>query len=157
MYVLLWGWSSQAPNNDCHCRLLAVSPDVAEFLEVVTLWDQSEIYTTLPWLQYGKGLSVWYISCDLDILGKVMRKRERFTVDVPSAGDRRVADICLTLLTSAPRSTSPFSAASGYIALARTAQKIPLPTVLLLRPRDWCESLTGVSHCLAVDVCIVIP
>jgi hypothetical protein len=36
-----------------------------------------------------------------------MRKRGKFTVDVPSAGDRRVADICLALIMSKPRSTNP--------------------------------------------------
>jgi hypothetical protein len=44
---------------------------------------------------------------DFDILGKVMRKRGRYAVDVPSAGDQQVGDICLTLITSKPASTNP--------------------------------------------------
>jgi hypothetical protein len=35
----------------------------------------------------------------LDVLGKVTGKRVMFTVVVPSAFDRQVADICLMLVT----------------------------------------------------------
>jgi hypothetical protein len=48
------------------------------------------------------------ISCDFDVLGTVMWKAGRFTVDIPSAGDRRVADICLALKKSKPRPTNKF-------------------------------------------------
>jgi hypothetical protein len=40
------------------------------------------------------------ISWDFYVLCKVTRKRGKFTVDVPSAGDRMAVDICLTLVTS---------------------------------------------------------
>jgi hypothetical protein len=45
----------------------------------------------------------------------VMRKRGRITVDVHSAGDRLAADICLTLITSNPRSTSPSEMSSARV------------------------------------------
>jgi hypothetical protein len=46
------------------------------------------------------------ISWDFVVLGKVIRKRGRFMFVDPSEGDRRVDVICLTLITSNPR-TSP--------------------------------------------------
>jgi hypothetical protein len=46
------------------------------------------------------------ISWDFDILGKVRRKRGKFTVDDPSADDRRTDDICLTLITPKPMPTN---------------------------------------------------
>jgi hypothetical protein len=56
-------------------------------------------------------IAVWLVSLniswDFDNLGMVMRKRGSLVVDVPSAGDQQVADICLTLVTSKPRSTNP--------------------------------------------------
>jgi hypothetical protein len=55
------------------------------------------------------------ISWDFDVLGKIMRKRERFTVDVPSAVDRRVAGICLMLITSKPRSSIPSEMSSAGV------------------------------------------
>jgi hypothetical protein len=47
------------------------------------------------------------ISWDFAVLGKVIRKRGRFMFVDPSEGDRKVALICLTLITSNPRLTSP--------------------------------------------------
>jgi hypothetical protein len=41
------------------------------------------------------------------VLGKVIRKRGKFMVVDPSEGDRRVAVICLTLIISNTRLTSP--------------------------------------------------
>jgi hypothetical protein len=38
-------------------------------------------------------------SWDFAFLGKVIKKRGRFTVVYPSDGDRRVAVVCLTLIT----------------------------------------------------------
>jgi hypothetical protein len=58
-------------------------------------------------------IAIWQrlVSSDIcwnfDVLGKVMRKRGRFTVVVPSAEEPRLADICLTLITSKPRPTNP--------------------------------------------------
>jgi hypothetical protein len=46
------------------------------------------------------------ISCDFVVPGKLIRKRGRFMVVDPSEGVRRVAVICLTLITSNPRLTS---------------------------------------------------
>jgi hypothetical protein len=46
------------------------------------------------------------ISLEFAVHGKVIRKRGRFMVVEPSEGDRRVAVICLTLITSNPRLTS---------------------------------------------------
>jgi hypothetical protein len=43
------------------------------------------------------------ISWDFDVLGKVIGKRGMFAVVVSSAGDRRVVDMFLTLITSKPR------------------------------------------------------
>jgi hypothetical protein len=45
------------------------------------------------------------ISRVFDILGRVMKKIVRFTVDVLFAGDWLVADICMTLITPKPRPT----------------------------------------------------
>jgi hypothetical protein len=59
------------------------------------------------------------ISWGFDIPGKVMRKRGRFAVDVPFAGDQRVADICLTLITSKPASTNPFEMSSAGVVNGR--------------------------------------
>jgi hypothetical protein len=58
------------------------------------------------------GLNIFW---DLDVLGKVMRKRGRFGVDVPPSGDRRVAGICSTPITSKPRPTNPSEMSSVYI------------------------------------------
>jgi hypothetical protein len=44
---------------------------------------------------------------DFVVLGKVIKNMERFMDVDPSEGDRRVAVICLTLITSNPRLTSP--------------------------------------------------
>jgi hypothetical protein len=55
------------------------------------------------------------ISWDFDFLGKVIRKRGKFTVDIPSVGDRRVIDICLTLITSNPRFTNPSQMSSAGV------------------------------------------
>jgi hypothetical protein len=59
------------------------------------------------------------ISWDFDVLGKVKRKREVFTVVVPSAGDRRVVDICLTLLTSKEKFTNPSEMSSAEAETGR--------------------------------------
>jgi hypothetical protein len=56
------------------------------------------------WQRLGR----WNISCDLAVLGKVMRDRRRFlVVDVSLGDDRRVVVICLTLRTSKPRFIRP--------------------------------------------------
>jgi hypothetical protein len=47
------------------------------------------------------------ISWDFAVLGRVIRNKARFLVAVPSEGDRRNVVICLTLITSNPRVTSP--------------------------------------------------
>jgi hypothetical protein len=55
------------------------------------------------------------ISWDSDVLGKVIRKRGMFTVVVPSAGDRRVVDICLTQIIYKPRFTNPSEMSSAGV------------------------------------------
>jgi hypothetical protein len=47
------------------------------------------------------------IAWDFDFLRKVITKKGIFTVVVPSAGDRRVVNIYLTLITSKARFTNP--------------------------------------------------
>jgi hypothetical protein len=47
------------------------------------------------------------ISWDFAVLGRVIRYKGRFRDDVPLEGDRREVVICLTLITSNPRVTSP--------------------------------------------------
>jgi hypothetical protein len=47
------------------------------------------------------------ISWDFVVFDKVIRERGRFMFVDPSEGDRLVAVICLTLITSNPRLTSP--------------------------------------------------
>jgi hypothetical protein len=54
-------------------------------------------------------------SSDFAALGNVMRNRGMFTAVDPSEGDRRVAVICLTLLTSKPRLTSPSDMSSAGV------------------------------------------
>jgi hypothetical protein len=67
------------------------------------------------WALYASTLiAVWlklvslYISCDFVFIDEVIRKRGRFTVVVPSEGDRRVVNLCLTLITSKLVFTNPF-------------------------------------------------
>jgi hypothetical protein len=55
------------------------------------------------------------ISWDFDVLDKVTRKRGRFVVLDFSGGDRRVAVICLTLITSKPRLTSQSQISSAGV------------------------------------------
>jgi hypothetical protein len=47
------------------------------------------------------------MSCDLALLGRVIRNKGRFLVLVSLEGDLRVVVICLTLTTSNPRFSSP--------------------------------------------------
>jgi hypothetical protein len=55
------------------------------------------------WLRLGSQK----ILGDFAVHGKAIRKRGRFMVFDPSGGDPWVAVICLTLITSEPRLTSP--------------------------------------------------
>jgi hypothetical protein len=59
------------------------------------------------------------ISWDSGVLGEVIRKRGRFTVDVPSGDDQQVADICLALITSKPRFTNPSEMSSAGVLSGR--------------------------------------
>jgi hypothetical protein len=59
------------------------------------------------------------ISCDFSDLGRVMRKRGRFEDFGLSGADRRVAVICLTLITSKPRFTSPSDMSSAGVLMGR--------------------------------------
>jgi hypothetical protein len=84
-----------APTPRTRGRLLAVTPDMTELLAVVAL---REIAILLRLVSLN-------ISWDFDVLDKVIRKRGMFTV--APARDRRVVDICLTLITSKPMITNP--------------------------------------------------
>jgi hypothetical protein len=59
------------------------------------------------------------ISWDFVILGKVIRKRGRFMVVDPSEGDRQVAVICSTLITSNTRLNSPSDISSAGMLCGR--------------------------------------
>jgi hypothetical protein len=59
------------------------------------------------------------ISWHFDILGNVIKKRGMFTVVLPSAGDQWVADICLMLIMSVPRFTSPPEMSSAGVMNGR--------------------------------------
>jgi hypothetical protein len=102
-------------------RLLAVSPDMADSLAVVTLRETILGFVS-PYLS-----AIWQrlvslnTSLDFDVLGKVIRKNERFIMDVPSAGDRRVLDICLTLIKSKQRFTNPFELSSAGVVKGNCA------------------------------------
>jgi hypothetical protein len=88
-------------------RLLAVRPDGVELLAVVTLRETSlGLVSLFPDCNIVTARQCEYLM-DFDALGKVIRNRGIFTVVVPSAGGRRVVDICLTLIISKPRFTNP--------------------------------------------------
>jgi hypothetical protein len=55
----------------------------------------------------------WNIFWEFDILVKIMKKKGRSTVNILPSGDRWVADISLTLITSKPRSTNPSQMSSA--------------------------------------------
>jgi hypothetical protein len=76
-------------------RVLAGSPDMAEFLAVVAMRE-----TSLGFIRPYPDCKM-NISWDFDVLGKVVMKKRMFSVVVPSAGDRRVVDICLTQIIKA--------------------------------------------------------
>jgi hypothetical protein len=65
-------------------------------------------------------LAVEKNSGEFAVLVKVIRKRVGgFMVVDPSEGDRRVAVICLTLITSNPRLTSPSDTSSAGVLCGR--------------------------------------
>jgi hypothetical protein len=59
------------------------------------------------------------ISCDFPDLGRVRRKRGMFVDRGSSGDDRRVVVICLTLMTSKPRLTSPSDTSSAWVLMGR--------------------------------------
>jgi hypothetical protein len=59
------------------------------------------------------------ISCDFSDLGRVMRKRGMFVDRGSSVDDQLVVVICLTLMTSKPRFTSPSDMSSGGVLMGR--------------------------------------
>jgi hypothetical protein len=84
---------------------------MAELLAVVTLSETSLGSVRLyPVYSTAKVRQSEYLA---GFLGKVSRKRGVFTVVVLSVGDRRVAEICLMLIISKPRFTSPSEIFSG--------------------------------------------
>jgi hypothetical protein len=102
-----------APTPHTKGRLLAVSPDMAELLTVVTLRESSLGFVRIcPDRSMAKAHQFEY-SWDVGALGEVIRKRGMFTVVVPSAGDQRLVDICLTPITSRPTFTNPSQMSAG--------------------------------------------
>jgi hypothetical protein len=81
-----------APAPQAAGRLLAVCPDMAELLAVMALRK-----TILSSICLGI----------LPSSARLLGKGGRFMVSDPSGDDRRVPVICLTLITSKPRLTSP--------------------------------------------------
>jgi hypothetical protein len=65
-------------------------------------WD---LYAS-TFMEMWQRLDSLKICGDFSVLGRVTRNRGKFTILDPS-GDRQVDVICLTLMTSNPRSTSP--------------------------------------------------
>jgi hypothetical protein len=59
------------------------------------------------------------ISCDFAILGKVMRKKDKLMVVVPSADDQSLVVICLTAVMSKPRLFSPSNMVSAGVLCGR--------------------------------------
>jgi hypothetical protein len=70
-------------------------------------------------LQYGKRLVSLNIPWDFNVLGKAIRKRGMITVVLLSASDRRVIDVCLTLITSKPKFTNPSEMSSARVDTGR--------------------------------------
>jgi hypothetical protein len=67
------------------------------------------------WQRLGSLKIPW----DFAVLGKVMRNRGMFMVVVPSGGEWQMAVICLTLITSKPRLTSPSDVSSAGVLRGR--------------------------------------
>jgi hypothetical protein len=97
------------------------SLDMAEFLAVVTLRETSLGFVRLYLDSNVAKASIWKISCDLGVLGKVIRNvgGGGVTLVGPSVDDRRVVVICLTLMTSKPRFTNPSEMSSARVLSGR--------------------------------------
>jgi hypothetical protein len=102
-----------APAPQTTGRLLTVCPNVAELLAVVALRKAVLSPVCLHPDCYVARAVKRKISRDFDVLAKVMRNRGRFLDRVPSDGDRRAGDICLTLMMSKPRSIRQRCPAQG--------------------------------------------
>jgi hypothetical protein len=125
-----------APAPQITGRLLAVSPDVAQLLAVVTLRE-----TSLGFVRLCPDCS-WYISWDTDVLVNVMRKREGLTEDVPSAGDQRVVDICLTVITSKRRFANPSAMPSAGVETGSQSLS-HIATDGQSVSKSWCRTPSG--------------
>jgi hypothetical protein len=104
-----------APAPQAAGRLLAVCPDMAKLLAAMTLQKTIPPALIAMWQRLGSRKISW----DFAILGKVIRKRWRFMVFHPSGGDGLVAVICLTLITSKLRLTSPSDMFSAEVLCDR--------------------------------------
>jgi hypothetical protein len=71
------------------------------------------------WLCPDYGMSEAWQSWDFAVLGKVVRNRGMFMVVDPSGGEKRVAVICLTLIMSNHRLTSPSDMSSAGVLRGR--------------------------------------
>jgi hypothetical protein len=96
-----------APTPQTSGRLTTVCPNMPELLAVVALCKTILSPVGLHPDCYVKRAVRQKISCDLAVLGKVIRKRGRFLGRDLSDGDFWVLVICLTLIMSKPRSVSP--------------------------------------------------
>jgi hypothetical protein len=98
--------------------LFAVGPDVAKLLAVVTL--SKGVLGFIRLFLVGNMAETGHLkrSWDFAALGKVTRNRGK-AMDVEPSVDRRAVDICLTLITSKPRSTSPSGMSSAGLFVGR--------------------------------------
>jgi hypothetical protein len=108
-----------APTLQTAGRLLAVCSDKAEVLVVMAL--RKTILSCIYFYPDCDVAEAWQpkISWDFPALGKVIRKRGRFMIFDTSVGDRRVAVICFTLITSKPMLTSPSDMSSVGVLCGR--------------------------------------
>jgi hypothetical protein len=107
-----------APTPHAAGRLFAVGPNVAKLLAVKTLGERGLGFIRL-YLHGDMAEAGQLEDCgDFSVLGRVTRNRGRFTI-LDASGDRRVDVICLTLMTSNPRSSSPSEMSWAGVLLGR--------------------------------------
>jgi hypothetical protein len=95
--------------------LFAVGPNVAKLLAVVSAFCDLYASTLMEMLQR---LESFKRSRDFVVLGRVTRNKGK-VIGVEPSGDRRAVDICFTLMTSKPRSTSPSAMSFAGVLVGR--------------------------------------
>jgi hypothetical protein len=102
------------PKSQAAWRLFTISPDFTKLLAVTTL--RKSVYLDGNVAEVREFEEV----LDFVVLDRVTKNRGR-VMDVIPSRDRRAVDICLTLMTSKPRSTSPsaMSLAGVFIGTCR--------------------------------------